>query len=211
MKKSIRRGAFVALTVLVLIAGWAGTGRAGPVSLTITEPGIALFEGRHINLAEGWGEARACMVWTSIGVVECFRTEQQMVARETQLLNLQGLSGGAPALTQQQDQQKGLRPASTATASASGGYGCSSPLRLYEHSDFYGRQLAFWDAGYWQNLTDWGFNDVLSSFKTGGCGSYMAEHIWGGGEWYYGAAGAYRASSYVGWYWNDRISSIYSY
>ena len=60
--------------------------------------------------------------------------------------------------------------ASTVTPQvAAAGYSCSSPLRLFEHSNYGGRQLLFFDRGYWQNLPDYGFNDQLSSYIIGAC------------------------------------------
>jgi hypothetical protein len=184
----------ISTAVMLFVVMPAGASGINPLSQPIStaDPGVALFEGELIDLAEGWGLARACMVWRSVDVVECFRSEELMAAREAQILR---------------ELEPGL-PGSGGTASAS--WYCSSPLRLYEHASFGGRQLAFWDGGYWQNLTNWGFNDATSSFKTGSCYSYMAEHIWGGGAWYYGNTSPYTWTYYVGSEWNDRVSSIYN-
>ena len=46
---------------------------------------IAMFEGRSINLAESWEDASACIVWTENGISECFRTEEQLEQRESEL------------------------------------------------------------------------------------------------------------------------------
>jgi hypothetical protein len=46
---------------------------------------IAMFEGRSINLAESWEDASACIVWTENGIAECFRTEEQLEQRESEL------------------------------------------------------------------------------------------------------------------------------
>ncbi len=146
-------------------------------------PVIAKFEGRSINLVVGWEQARACMVRQ--GQVECFR---DVAALE--------LSAGAVQ-------------AAPAQLAGVGGYWCSSPLRLYEHSWYAGRQIMFYDRGYWQNLPDFGFNDQMTSYKVGGCTSYLAEHITGGGAWYPGPTAPY---SVVGWpanNWDNRVSSVY--
>src|SRR4051812_37022720 len=49
---------------------------------------MATFEGRQINLAQDWGDAKACLVWREGGVLECFRTEEALEAREAALAPL---------------------------------------------------------------------------------------------------------------------------
>lgn len=81
-------------------------------------------------------------------------------------------------------------------------------LYLYEHSNFGGRVLKFRDADVWQDLTAWGFNDQMSSYKNNTlCTVYFAEHTGGGGAWL--TVGALSSSTYVGATWNDRVSSFY--
>lgn len=165
---------------------------ARPSPSVDARPGIARFEGSEIDLRAGWGRAQACLVARQAGVVECFRSSAAMEARERQL----GANRGGP-------------PTDT-MATASSGWWCSSPLRLYEHGYYGGRQLSFWDPGFWQNLGDWGFNDEVSSFRIGSCHAYLAEHSWGGGAWYPGNSGSYVSSPTMWSGWNDRISSIYN-
>jgi hypothetical protein len=88
---------------------------------------------------------------------------------------------------------------------------CSTPLRLFEDTYYNGRELRFYDRGYWQNLDPYGFNDELSSYRVGACSSNLAEHSGGTGYWYPGntSAGASEpvmAGGTTGW--NDRVSSI---
>ncbi|HEX6597293.1 MAG TPA: hypothetical protein VF045_10175 [Acidimicrobiales bacterium] len=155
-------------------------------------PGIARFEGSEIDLRAGWGNAQACLVARRAGVVECFRSSAAMEARERQVAANRGA------------------PRTDTMAAASSGWWCESPLRLYEHGFYGGRQLSFWDPGFWQNLGDWGFNDQVSSFRIGSCHAYLAEHSWGGGAWYPGYTGPYVSSPTMSSGWNDRISSIYN-
>jgi hypothetical protein len=160
------------------------------VSSAVTPPpaqhgaALALFEGRLIDLAQGWGDAQACLVSEAASVVECFRDRAGLQARETQLQ---------------------AQLASPATASAS----CSSPLRLYADSSYGGRELDFYDRGYWQNLGTWGFDNQLSSFRVGACGVYLADGTTGGGSWYPGNTSAGHSESSMLSGWNDRVSSIY--
>ncbi|PKV82826.1 hypothetical protein [Streptomyces sp. TLI_146] len=150
----------------------------------------ARFEGRTIDLSKDWGAAKACTIWRSQGVVECYRTQKEQEQAATKLAR--------------------LRTESVALAS------CSTPLRLYEHGEFNyngsvnGRTLSFYDRGSWQNLTDYGFNDETSSYRTGSCGAHLAEHIGGQGYWYPGNTNAWYSEGVLYQGWNDRISSIYN-
>lgn len=155
---------------------------------TAGEPGaIALFEGKMLDLSRDWGEAKSCLIWKQAGISECFRTDEEMEARD------------AEATRQHPEVQE------QATAAAR----CSGALHLYEHVNRQGRHLMFRDRGYWQNLGGWGFNDKLSSFATGPCGVHLAYHVNGGGGWYPGNTGANVVSHQMISGWNDEVSSIY--
>lgn len=185
--------AVIGMTVAVAAAPTAGAQEGARGSGRWDRPaGSARFEGAEIDLRAGWGAARACMVWREGGVVECFRSPDAMAARERAV----GAGRDKPA--------DGTRSASSSS------WTCSSPLRLYEHGNYGGRQLSFWDPGFWQNLGDWGFNDAVSSFRVGSCRAWMAEHVWGDGEWYPGNTAPWARSASMWPGWNDRISSIYN-
>jgi hypothetical protein len=188
MVRIIWRGAFASVAVLALTAVPASAGSPVAPAARLDAPGLAVFEGKTINLAEGWGRAQACVVWRAKGAVECFASEAAMTRREGQLsLSAAGVS---------------------VTASVAGS--CSSPLRLYENTWYGGRQLAFWDYGYWQNLADYGFDNQLSSYKIGSCYAHLAESAWGGGWWYPGNTGPFYSEPVMSSGWNDRVSSIYN-
>lgn len=158
-------------------------------------PALASFEGKVIDLAKDWGEARACLVWRQGGVLECFRTPEALDAREAEL-------GSA----------RGKRPdRGDATATSSYQYSCGSPLRLYDYTYYGGRQLSFWDRGYWQNLWYYGFDNRTSSYIVGACYAYLAEHPDGGGWWYPGPSYPYAGEPVMYWDWQNTISSIYIY
>jgi hypothetical protein len=146
---------------------------------------LARFEGKQIDLSKGWGDARACLVARGAGVVECFRDQGGLLVRESQL-------------------QAQIASSPTVAATT-----CSSPLRLYADASYGGRELDFYDRGYWQNLSTWSFDNQLSSYKVGSCGVYLADYANGGGSWYPGntSPGHDEPSMLSGW--NDRISSIY--
>jgi hypothetical protein len=165
-------------------------------------PAVADFEGAKIDLAGDWGQAHACLVWRQGGVLECFRTAAAMEQRARQL---------AP----RRDPGPAGATGSTGSAGSPGAvtafsaFSCSSPLNLYDDINYGGRQVSFWDRGYWQNLGDYGFDNRVSSFITGGCYVHLAENRDGAGWWFPGDTSPYHGEAFVSWAWNDRISSIY--
>ena len=184
----------VALVVpLAGVSGQAGAvpaqggGPHPPAANVERRPAIAIFEGRAIDLARGWDEARACLVWRQGGVLECFRTAEELDARGAQ-----------------------LRPSQdTTTSVAASSYSCSSPLRLYYYTWYGGRQVSFWDRGWWQNLADYGFGDRTSSYVVGACYAHLAEHPDGGGWWYPGPTYPYAGEPVMYSDWQNTISSIF--
>jgi hypothetical protein len=177
----------VAVTLMLATPAPAGAQRAAGV---VGGTGTATFEGSTIDLAVDWGDARACLIWRQGGVVECFRTEAELDAREEELRGAQS-----------------SQAAEAPTAARSYSWYCSSSLRLYEHNWYGGRRLSFWDRGYWQNLADYGFEDQTSSYIVGACYVHLAEHAWGGGWWYPGPTYPYAGEPVMGW--QDVISSIF--
>ncbi len=141
----------------------------------------------------------ACLVWRQGGVLECFRTPQELDAREAQLAP-QRAAMGAPVAT--------AATGSDLTAAVAA-YSCSSSLRLYENNWYGGRRLSFWDRGFWQDVADYGFNDRTSSYIVGGCYVYLAEHNDGAGWWYPGPTYPYAGEPVMSSGWDDVISSIY--
>ncbi len=174
-------------------AGPADAGGAAATTATDRQPAIATFEGRSIDLSRDWGEARACLVWRQGGVLECFRTPEALDARIAQL---------SPRRT-------GRPSSGDVTASAASAFSCSAALRLFDYNYYGGRQLSFWDRGYWQNLADYGFDDRTSSYGVGGCYAHLAEDPWGGGWWYPGPTYPYAGEPVMSWDWQDTISSIF--
>jgi len=203
---------YLAVTVLLFTSAWwpagaeaQGRGDATGMSRQIGTGGgtLASFEGRTINLAEDWEEARACLVWRQEGVLECFASAEALDAREAQLSRRRGAT--APSVS------ASLVPTSGAptAAVAAYAYSCSSSLRLYDDNWYGGRRLSFWDRGFWQNLGDYGFNDRASSYIVGGCFAYLAEHADGGGWWYPGPTYPYAGEPVMYSDWQDTISSVY--
>ncbi|MDJ0790558.1 MAG: hypothetical protein QNJ71_01555 [Acidimicrobiia bacterium] len=162
---------------------------------------VAEFEGRTIDLSRDWKQAKACLVWQTRGIVKCMRTEKQL-ERWLDALDL--------ALGYQDDVN------AVEAFSATGGYAvragakCSTTLKLYDYTNMGGASLYMRDRGYWQNLSSYGFNQRVSSFKVGACSTIMADYNNGGG--------ARMPSSYTkAWRliysmpsgWNNDVSSVY--
>lgn len=154
--------------------------------------GVALFEGKEINLAEGWGEATACLIWNEIDISECFRTEAAMDARIAALEAQQASTGGFG---------DGVVVASST---------CSGYLRLYDGTSYTGAVLYLRDRLQWLNLANWGFNQKTSSYKIGPCSAYFADYANGGGAWYptY-LTEAYDQSPSMLTGWDNDVSSVY--
>ncbi|HEV2758899.1 MAG TPA: hypothetical protein VGV86_04955 [Acidimicrobiales bacterium] len=192
-------GAATLLVTLITMPTHVGAqtrmnGVDGGVTTEDREAGaMATFEGRTIDLAGDWGAATACLVWREGGVVECFRTNEELEARRAEL------SPGRPA----------AGPDASGAAVATYAYSCSDPLRLYDYTWYGGRQLMFFDRGYWQNLANYGFEDRTSSYIVGPCPAHLAEHGDGGGWWYPGDTSPGAGEPAMQWGWQNVVSSIY--
>lgn len=148
---------------------------------------LALFEGETINLIDGWGDAKACLVWDSESVVECFRSEAMLLERANQLEGSRAVGGVSAASTS-----------------------CSTSLKLYDGTSYTGSTLYLYTRTQWINLSNYGWANRTSSFKVGACSAYFADYPNGGGSWYptsYTQAWDQSASMISGW--NNRVSSIY--
>jgi hypothetical protein len=174
--------ALVALVVLSTAPAHASSLAAAP------SPETATFEGHSLDLAAGWGSAHDCLVWQRFGVVECFRTEAELAAREVQVK----ASGRAAA-------------AARATAATPT---CSASLDLYSGRNYTGLHLALRDEGYWQELSYFGFDNMTVSFLGGACSFHLAQNNWGQGYWYPGNTGAWSTALDMG-SWDDTVSSVY--
>ncbi len=182
------------MALLVAISAISSTPGGLAEGLSRTDGATAVFEGEVINLAAGWGEANACLIWQDVGVSECFRTEREMDDRIAE-----------------------LETRGAASASAIGGGGvvtagltCSGYLRLYDGTWYGSPVLYLRDRFQWLNLSVYGFNQKTSSYKVGPCYSYFADYANGGGAWYptY-LTEAYDLSPTMISGWNNDVSSVY--
>lgn len=183
---------FSVTAVVVALAMVLSAGPAAGSSRDEAESQVATFEGTPLVLAEGWGEAQACLIWNQVGVAECFRTEEEMDRRIAEL--------DASAAMLDELSWEGLSAASV----------CSTYLRLYSGTNYTGSVLYLRNRFQWLNLSAYGFSNLTSSYKVGACSSYFAENANGGGAWYptnLTVAYAQAASMISGW--NNRVSSVH--
>lgn len=144
---------------------------------------IASYNGGSIDLSQGWGAATVCVIAPS--GTDCFANQQDYQA-------------WADA--------KSKTSASLLTATTSS---CSSGFQLYENIDYGGRELIIYDESIWINLSDYSFNDTVSSYEVGACAVSMTDGPYGSGNVYPGATSPYSDVSWIGSTWNDRVSSVY--
>lgn len=141
------------LAVVFVVVGVAGTAsaQAGLASPKADHrPGIAMLQGRLIDLSEGWQNAQTCLVFSAVDT-RCFTSDAEAEA-------FLGYSRAADLLYQSQVRAAALSGAAGVPACPSGWF-C-----LYADTNGDGRQLQFRDE-YWQYLSRWGFDRQTSSWR----------------------------------------------
>ena len=86
---------------------------------------------------------------------------------------------------------------------------CSSSVRLYSGTSYSGSVLWLSTQFSFLNLSNYGFNNVTSSYRIGACDAVFYDLNNGGAPQYGGAtwAGASSASMLAGW--DNRVSSVF--
>lgn len=142
----------------------------------------AWFEDHWIDLTLSWEQATACDVQPDLTI--CYRSEAAM--------------------------NRELAAARTATAFTTLA-ACSTSLRLYDGTTYSGTVLNLSTRATVLNLSVYGFDNLTSSYKVGGCDTdfYSSANL--GGSLYTGStvAGSQAASMLSGW--NNVVSSVYIY
>lgn len=180
-RTAIRSSTFLCL--LALMTTWAPT--AANAATTDRPPTVSVvFEGEQLDLSQGWGGARACLV--SDDGVECFRTIAELDKREEQLSAHLVSAGAATAAT------------------------CSTPLRLYDGYYQTGAVLSFASRGIWLNLSTYGFDNRTSSYRVGSCNVELASSANGGGSHYSWCLSSYCVENVMKPGWNNVVSSVYN-
>ncbi|MCO1576444.1 peptidase inhibitor family I36 protein [Crossiella sp. SN42] len=119
--------------------------QAGPVGAT------AQFEGRQISLAQGWGEARSCVVFSDTDT-RCFRTNAEANAAV-------GWDKATDSKVVSVAKARGVAPESVTDIND-----CANLwFCLFEHENGHGRRLIF-NEEKWHDLAIWNFHYKMSSY-----------------------------------------------
>ncbi len=194
-----------AALILPLTASAAESGRAPAIEpgteapgLEIAERSIAKFEGREIDLSKSWEDATACWVHEDLAVT-CYRTEAELdaaVARSTP--------------DRMDDEINSSLGEGFARANGFRAAYCSTSARLYKGS-FYSYSLLYISSRHtWLNMSWFGFDNAVSSYKIGACSMVFRSGSYGGGSTYWGGTSAWTWRSSMG-SWDNVLSSVYMY
>ena len=186
MRGALAIGA-MAISVGVVL-GSSVAAQAAPAGLS--EDGVtAVYDGRTINLRDGWSGAQSCVSFSATDV-RCYATPEEADA-------VLGYSAAADPL---------VRRALAAGESLDAVPECASGwVCLWEAINGGGRRLIFQDD-YWQDLGAYGFANVMSSWRnnqSSGDTAYVADDSVGTLSL---ASGGYTAN--VGTVWNDIADSV---
>lgn len=179
-----------AVATLLAIPGtiFAQSVESGGSPSNESDEGLAVYEGRIIDLRDGWGEAKACLVWSRDALPECFSSEPLLLERLDEL----------------RESAETKEPAMQLSSS------CSTSLRLYDGVGYSGSVLYLSTRSVWMDLSDYGWNNRTSSFKIGACSSYFADYANGGGDWYpTNQTQAWDVASSMNSGWNNDVTSVY--
>ncbi len=201
MQRQLMRALTVIIAFLVFVpsaqaidVGEPASGDPLPLAEGHDETVWAIHNGSLIDMAKGWNGAQACVVIPDeLRFAECFDTAQE---RDDRIADL--------GLTERFADAADLEGASFAAAS------CSSYLKLYDGYSYSGASLWLATRNIWLNMSTYGFNQRASSYKVGGCSTYMADYSNGGGAWIpTSATQAWDVDAVISGSWNNDISSVY--
>ncbi|MEM7284840.1 MAG: hypothetical protein AAF480_00680 [Actinomycetota bacterium] len=156
--------------------------------------GLAVHNGTLIDLSKGWNGATTCIVVPdALTLAECFDSAGD---RDERLHEL--------GLTERFADVEAPEGADFAFAS------CSSYLKLYDGYNYSGTSLWLSTRQTWTNLSVYGFNQRASSYRVGGCSTYMADYSNGGGAWISTSlTQAWDVDAIISGSWNNDVSSVY--
>lgn len=203
VQRAPRRSARLRLVGIAIATAAASASFIGTMHVDAAESGLsapapvdaarsaAAYDGRVIDLAKDWEGAQACWV-DEIGAATCFRSEAQM----DQALVAAGKDLAQTNPSSAADKREGARAAT-----------CSSSLRLYRNN-YYGGGVLYLSQRYsWINMSWYGFDNVVSSYRVGGCSAKFRSGSNGGGNTYWGATWAWASKSSMNG-WNNVLSSV---
>lgn len=138
------------LAILTAATIGAALGLA-PAAQAADPIGTASFQGRKIDLADGWQGAQTCAVHS--------KTETVCYATHAEADEATGYRRATDAEYQKQARTAGADAAILAVPACASGWLC-----LYEHINGGGRRLIFSDE-YWMYLDEYGFDRQTSSWR----------------------------------------------
>lgn len=184
--RALLSGALAAAALAPITVSAADSGRSGGLdarpAIEVTRS-LATFEGRTIDLSKDWDGAQACHLDGS-GDITCYRSEAELRRAVPQ------------AVSTSSADRHGVRAAY-----------CSTSLRVYRNNSYSGGLVYISQRWTWINLSWFGFDNTVSSYRVGSCsatfrsGSYGTGSTYGGGTWAWAAR-----SSMPGW--NNVLSSV---
>jgi hypothetical protein len=186
------RYVFIALFAAAAATTSTATVTAAPaLDATVGDPASAIYGSETLDLADDWGTANACI---ELGAVtECYDTEADLLAAHTEVRSVARSIGV------------------TRDAAALSSVTCSSSLRMYDGTSYTGGILYLNTRGVSHNLSNFGFDNVTSSYKVGACSASFFSSPNLGGSVYPGYTGAWAQSSTMAGGWNNVVSSVYIY
>jgi len=186
------RYVFIALFAAAAATTSTATVAAAPAhDATAGDPASAIYGSETLDLADDWGTASACI---ELGAVtECFDTEADLLAAHAEARSVDRSIGVT----------RGVAAASSIT--------CSSSVRMYDGNSYTGGILYLNTRGVTHNLSSFGFDNVTSSYRVGGCSASFFSSPNLGGSVYPGSTGAWAQSPSMAAGWNNVVSSVYIY
>lgn len=166
---------------------------------------VATFEGEPINLSISWGDAHACAEIDA--TVTCYRTEADMDAAIAELSTASTPAASSTAVSDTRQAAFRVGPVAFAGGIVTAAT-CSTSLRLYRSTSYTGSVLLLTSRSIIHNMSTYGFDNDVSSYKVGACSSTFWAGANGSGTVYTGATDANDQAATMGGGWDNVVSSV---
>lgn len=187
MTRPVRLAALLLATALALAPAMPASASAPSRPAPTPSGAQAWYQGKLIDLSVSWQGAGACDASQTPAV--CYSTEAEMDA---------ALQASADTATMSAD-----------TLVAAAALTCSAALRLYDGTSYKGSALYLSTRGVGINLSLYGFDNRVSSYKVGACASVFYSGSNGAGSIYPGNTNSYALSEVMISGWDNVVSSVY--
>ena len=184
----MRKISSAALAGALIVPATGSAVGAAPADSVPSDGVIATYNGRQINLEDGWQGAQACLAFT-LTDLRCYDSRSDI----------------PDALVAAARRPAAAAPVAAPLASCSS---AGQSVTLYSDINMGGQSLSFQTtSGAWTNLAPYGFDNTMESWtNTTGCTARVADGNGGSGDQLTLAARS--SSSNVGSTWKNRASSI---